>query len=64
MCLACAGLITLQNYTCEVDLPVVAIGIWPTSPVARPILPIVNPEICTIASFFLLKCIHIGYWKL
>ena len=37
---------------------------FPVSPVARPILPIVNPEMFTVVRFFLLKCIHIGYWKL
>ena len=29
--------------------------------VAMPILPIVNPELFTIAWFFLMICIHIGY---
>ena len=33
--------------------------------VAKPILPTVNPEIVTTSAwFFLLICIHTGYWKL
>ena len=31
------------------------------SPVAKHIVPIVNPEMFTMARFLGLKCIHIGY---
>ena len=49
---------TLDNYSQSIVL------ILTNSRVAKPILPIVNPENVTIAWFFGLICIHIGYWKL
>ena len=64
-----AGFITLlQNcilFKSTCPLEGAALCSWRVvhSRLAKPILPIVNPEISTRAWFFLLICIHIGYWK-